>query len=662
MLKTMINALLLAVMGSGVVMAANDDLPRQTLYYGGDILTMEGDEPRYVEAVMVKDGRIIYAGKKADAVNNYAGETVEVDLQGKTMMPSFFDPHGHLLLTTLLVAYADLNPPPIGGIDSIGKLKQALIDYKTSHHLGPDDWIVGMNYDDTGMKEQRHPTRRDLDEVSKTNPIYIMHSSSHFGVANSRALEIAGITDETPDPSGGKFLRDDKGRLTGVMSEGAAMKQVMLKVTTPEPEVALATMKKTLLQEYAAQGITTVQECGGAVEGFIGLMQLAAKKKMLPLDVIAYPNAEEIGLLRKYPPSEQYDNHFRIAGMKLVLDGSIQGYTAYLSKPYFKIPKAFEPEPAQCQIGDKAALLVDENLSAHEEAPLPKSSGGYRGKPNFDQQGLEKLVNEAFANKWHLMVHCNGDAAADMTLEAVEKALKKYPNPDHRTTIVHAQTMREDQLDKTRQLNMALTLFPSHVYYWGDRHAKLFLGPERTKRMDPMQSVIERGIPYTIHTDTPVTPTNLLDAVQFAVNRKSIGGKVYGADQAMTPYEALKAITINAAWQHREEKAKGSIVPGKVADLVILSANPLKVDKSKIREIKVIETIKDGRTIYSAAARPGSDKDAHGCLSSAGYRWCEKTGRCERPWELAEREKFENSPETFDRFCNNSPTQERESK
>ncbi len=634
-------------------LTAKSDLPKQTLYYGGDILTMEGDTPQYVEAVMVKEGKIIYAGKRADAVNNYAGETVKVDLKGKTMMPSFFDPHGHLLLTTLLVAYADLNPPPIGKIDTIAKLKQALTDYKTSHHLGPNDWIIGMNYDDTGMKEQRHPTRWDLDEVSKTNPIYIMHSSSHFGVANSKALEIAGITDKTPDPSGGKFLRDEKGRLTGVMSEGAAFKQVMLKITPPKPEAALAAVKKTLLEQFAAQGITTAQECGGALEGFIKLMQLAAKKKMLPIDVIAYPNAEEIGLMHKYPPSKQYDNRFRVAGMKLVLDGSIQGYTAYLSKPYFKVPKEFEPEPAQCQIGDKAALLVDENLSAHKEASLPKPSEGYRGKPNFDQKGLEKLVNEAFKNKWHLMVHCNGDAAADMTLKAVEKALKKYPNPDHRTTIIHAQTMREDQLDKTKQLHMALSLFPSHIYYWGDRHATLFLGPERTNRMDPMRSVIKRGIPYTIHTDTPVTPTNLLDAVHFAVNRKSIGGKVYGADQAMTPYEGLKAITINAAWQHGEENDKGTLIKGKQADMVILSANPLKVDKSKIREIKVLETINDGKTIYRATAKPGSDKDAHGCIGSAGYKWCAKTNQCERPWELAKKEKFEKSAEAFNSFCSN---------
>jgi len=263
MFKMILKTALLSVIGSQVAMAAKSDLPKQTLYYGGDILTMEGDTPHYVEAVMVKEGKIIYTGKKADAVNNYAGEMVKVDLKGKTMMPAFFDPHGHLLLTTLLVAYADLNPPPIGKIDTIAKLKQALIDYKTSHNLGPNDWIIGMNYDDTGMKEQRHPTRWDLDEVSKTNPIYIMHSSSHFGVANSKALEIAGITDKTPDPSGGKFLRDDKGRLTGVMSEGAAMKQVMLKITPPKPEVALKMIHKTLLERFAAQGITTAQECGG---------------------------------------------------------------------------------------------------------------------------------------------------------------------------------------------------------------------------------------------------------------------------------------------------------------------------------------------------------------------------------------------------------------
>lgn len=476
MIKQMARGVLLSALGTLAALAEPAQLPPQTLYFGGDILTMKGEKPIYVEALMVRDGKIIYAGKKAEAVNNYAGETIKVDLKGKTMMPSFFDPHGHLLLTTLLVAYADLNPPPIGKVDSIAKLQQALRAYKESHHLGPNDWIIGMNYDDTGMKEQRHPTRWDLDEVSKTNPIYIMHSSSHFGVANSKALEIAGIDDNTPDPKGGKFVRDDKGRVTGVMSEGAAFKQVLLKITPPKTDAALASIEKTLNEQFAAKGITTAQECGGAVGGFIKLMREAAKRNMLPIDVLAYVGADETELLKQYPPSKNYDNHFRIAGLKIVLDGSIQGYTAYLSKPYYKVPKELEPAPALCDTGDKAAIFLDEKIIEEHEASQAKTSEGYRGNPNYDQKKLDALVAQAFENGWHLMVHCNGDAASDMTLEAVKKGLKAHPVKDHRTTIVHAQTMREEQLDEVKKLDMALTLFPSHIYYWGDRHNTLFLG------------------------------------------------------------------------------------------------------------------------------------------------------------------------------------------
>jgi predicted amidohydrolase YtcJ len=569
----------------------------ETLYYGGDILTMKGDKPQYVEAVVEKEGKIAFVGSKKEAEHTFK-EAEKVDLHGNVLMPSFFDPHGHLLLTTLLVSYADLNAPPIGRIDSMEKLKKALQEYKTSHHLGPNDWIIGMNYDDTGMKEQRHPTRKDLDEVSKTNPIYIMHSSSHFGVANSKALELAGITDAVKDPKGGKFYRDDKGHLTGVMEEGPAFTQVMMKITPVAPEVAMNAIRKTLMSKYAAEGMTTVQECGGALPDFVKLLQAMAKQQMLPVDVIAYPNPDNTTLLADYNRSSHYHDRFRMGGLKVIMDGSIQGYTAYLSKPYFIVPKELEPASSACDATHKAPLLLgDANANPIHHAPSASlTSKGFISRPSYKQEELEKIVDHALKEGWHLMVHCNGDGAIDMLLAAMKKTT--LPK-DHRTTIVHAQTIREDQLEKVKKFGMDLTLFPSHIYYWGDRHATRFLGPKRAARMNPMRSVIDRGIPYTIHNDTPVTPTSILDMVAFAVNRTTLGGKVLGRDQRMTPYEALKAVTINAAWQHKEEKEKGTLEVGKQADFVILSANPIKVKHNKLRQIKVMKTINDGEVIYT---------------------------------------------------------------
>jgi len=567
-----------------------------TLYFGGDIVTMQGEKPQYAEAVAEENGRIVFAGQKAEAMKRFP-DAKKVDLQGKTMLPAFFDPHGHLLLTTLLVAYADLNAPPIGDVDSIAKLQEKLKAFIKEHHLKPGEWVIGMNYDDTGMKEQRHPTREDLDAISTEHPIYIMHSSSHFGVANSLALKMAGIDDSVKDPKGGKFYRDDKGHLTGVMEEGPAYAQVMMKITPVAPEVAMGAIEKTLMTQYAAQGMTTVQECGGALPDFMKLLYAMGKAGRLKVDVLAYADPDNAALLKGVTHKGAYRDHVRIGGLKVIMDGSIQGYTAYLSKPYFVVPKKLEPKGSACNAEYKAPLLLGEsNNSHHSHHPDTKiAAKGFVSRPSYKQEELDALVSDALKKGWHLMVHCNGDGAIDMLLESMKKA---KPQGEHRSTIVHAQTIREDQLDEVKRLGMALTMFPSHIYYWGDRHAKLFLGPKRTAHMNPMRSIIDRKIPYTIHHDSPVTPTSILDMVHFAVNRTSLKGTVYGADQAMSVYEALKAVTINAAYQHFEEKAKGTIEAGKEADFVILSQNPLKTDKKKLRDIQVLETINDGEVIY----------------------------------------------------------------
>ncbi len=566
------------------------------LYSGGDIVTMQGKKPHYVESVVEEDGKILFVGKESDALKRFPHARM-VDLNGSTMLPAFFDPHGHLLLTTLLVAYADLNAPPIGTVDSIAKLQQTLKTYISDHHLKPGEWVIGMNYDDTGMKEQRHPTKADLDAISTEHPIYIMHSSSHFGVANSLALKIAGIDESVKDPKGGKFYRDEKGHLTGVMEEGPAFTQVMMKITPVAPEVAMGAIEKTLMTQYAAKGMTTAQECGGALPDFVKLLQAMAKEGRLKLDVIAYPNPDNAVLLADYNRTKHYKDHFRMGGLKVIMDGSIQGYTAYLSKPYFVVPKELEPEGSACNAEFKAPLLLGErNRAVHAHHPDAKiTSKGFVSRPSYKQNELDAIVTDALKKGWHLMVHCNGDGAIDMLLKSMEKA---KPQGDHRTTIVHAQTIREDQLDEVKKLGMTLTMFPSHLYYWGDRHATRFLGPKRTAHMNPMRSIIDREIPYTIHHDSPVTPTNILDMISFAVNRTSIKGTVYGEDQAMTVYEALKAVTINAAYQHFEENEKGTIEVGKQADFVILSHNPLKTDKKRLRDIEVLRTINDSEVIY----------------------------------------------------------------
>jgi len=570
-----------------------------TLYSGGDIVTMVGKKPHYVEAVVEQNGRIVYVGTLKEATARYK-DARKVDLHGRTMLPAFFDPHGHLLLTTLLESYVDLNAPPIGDVDSIAKLQAKLKAYINTHRLKPGEWVIGMNYDDTGMKEQRHPTKADLDAVSTEHPIYIMHSSSHFGVANSLALKRAGIDDSVKDPKGGKFYRDAKGHLTGVMEEGPAFTQVMMHITPVAPQKAMEAVAQTLRNRYAAQGMTTAQECGGALPGFVALMRAMAKEGKLFIDVLAYPNWDNRAVLHDANLSKGYQGGFRIGGVKIIMDGSIQGYTAYLSSPYFKVPSKLDAAGSACDATYKAALLVKSKKPTSHHKPEAKCNAkGFVSRPSYTQEELDRMMATSLAKGWHTMVHCNGDAAIDMVLKALKKA---SPKGDHRTCIVHAQTIRNDQLDTVKKLGMALTLFPSHIYYWGDRHASKFLGPKRTERLDPMRDVIDREIAYTIHHDSPVTPTNVLEMIHFAVNRTSLSGKVYGKDQAMTVYEALQAVTINAAFQHFEEKQKGTLEVGKQADFVILSHNPLKTHKTKLRDIQVLETINDGQSVYKKRA------------------------------------------------------------
>ncbi len=586
--KIVYGLLLYAVlcMGAGV-------FAQTTLYTGGDILTMQGKTPYYVEALAEKNGTIALTGKLGEVRKHYPDAKV-VDLNGSTLMPGFFDPHGHLFLTTLSVAYLDLSAPPIGKVDSIAKLQEVLKNYIETRHPKPGEWIIGMNYDDTLLKEKRHPTRKDLDAVSTENPIFLLHISSHLAAVNSKAIAQAGLSDASQDPKGGRFRRDAEGHLSGVVEEGAGMMPFMRKIPQPSAEVAKKYLQRTLKEKFVKEGITTVQEAGTLTPPLWKLLQSMADARELPMDVICYPSADFVEMLRQYKKDKSYHNRLRMGGLKIILDGSIQGYTAYLSKPYFSLPKAFKSEPSRCKAGVASDLFLDANGTHIQKHQKP----GYVGEPNYTQKELDALVAKALQHRWHLLVHCNGDAATEMYLKAMKKGLAVSPQKDHRSTIIHAQVISEAQLDRVRALGVYLSMFPGHIYYWGDRHAKLFLGPRRAQRLDPLQSVLKRGINLTIHADAPVTPTRILDVVQFAVDRTTTGGEVLGETQQIGVYEALKAVTINAARQHFEEKQKGTLEAGKVADMVILSQNPLKTEKKHIRDIRVLETIKAGKTIY----------------------------------------------------------------
>jgi predicted amidohydrolase YtcJ len=538
------------------------------IYINATVITVNDNQPT-AEAVAVKDGKILAVGDRR-TVEALKGNTTQIfDLQGKTLVPGFIDPHGHIFQQGVAASVADLLPPPDGNVDSIAKLLEKLRDWGQTPAASQVGWIIGNGYDDAQLKELRHPTRADLDAVSTRLPICAIHQSGHIGVLNSRALELLEITATTQNPSGGVIRRlAGSNEPDGVLEENAFYLALsgLVKTARTGPETALNFAKKGA-EVYARYGFTTAQE-GRAIKGVYEALKAAAAAGVLPIDVAVYvdymvhPDAHTWGV------SRTYTNRLRLAGAKLTFDGSPQGRTAWLSQPYFKPPEG--------------------------------QSADYKGYGVYTDEQATQLVSSAYENNMQLIGHANGDAAIDQYLMVVKQAAETHGNDDRRTVLIHGQTVREDQLDSLKELEIFPALFPAHVFYWGDWHREVTLGPERAARISPTRSALNRGMKVTIHTDAPVVLPHATRTIWSAVNRHTRSGFVLGEDQGLTPLEALKAQTIWSAYQHFEEDQKGSIEVGKLADFAILSANPLTVDPMTIQDIEVLETIKEGTTIYKA--------------------------------------------------------------
>lgn len=541
-----------------------------TLYYGGDIITMEGGSAQYAEAVVVKEGKIVFVGAKDEAMETAGAGHQMVDLKGQTMLPGFIDAHGHLWMSGIQAVAANLLPAPDGTGNDIATLIANTNEWKAKNAdvIDKTGWIVGFGYDEAQLKENRHPTAADLDKVSKDTPVLFLHQSGHLAAVNSKGLEMSGISAATPDPKGGVIQRI-KGtqKPSGVLEETAvfaAAASLLSKVDDKGNEALIVAGQRA----YSRFGFTTAQE-GRATSVVCEAYKRMSDAGSLIMDVYAYPDIQ-MGLeyMKTNGVQAVYKNHFRVAGVKLSLDGSPSGKTAWLTKPY-KVP----PQG------------------------MPKSYKGYPAVP--DPNALNSLVAEAFKNNWQIITHCNGDAAADAYIKAVRLAADQYGNNGRRTVMIHAQTVREDQLDSMKVLGIIPSFFSMHTYYWGDWHRDETLGKERAYRISPTVSTLNRDMIFTQHHDAPVAFPDALRVLHSTVNRVSRSGDVIGPDQRVSPYIALKSITDWAAYQAFEEKEKGTLAVGKLADFVILDKNPLKIDPMTITDISINATIKEGKTIYS---------------------------------------------------------------
>lgn len=541
-----------------------------TVYHNGDILTMAGDSPEYVEALVAQNGEIVFVGDKEEAMKSYPKAETR-DLNGKTLMPGFIDGHAHFANFSIQSIGAQILPPPDAGAKDIHTLIQILKDWNTPENRSLTGWIFGIGFDDSVLDEKRFPTKHDLDQVSEEFPVLIIHISGHFAVVNSKGLEELGIDASTKNPEGGIIRRENGTEPNGVLEELAAI-PYMLKILNPSSEQAADIFFEGGQNMALSYGYTTAQE-GRAMQNHESLVE-AAENNKLKLDVVSYM---DYLFVDKYMASEwnskTYKNHYRIGGMKLTLDGSPQGRTAWRTEPYL-IP--------------------------------PDGAGkGYLGYPAIPNDSVVSAIYEkGLKNNWQTLTHANGDAAIDQMIRTLGPLTKKYGNEDRRNVLIHGQYVREDQLDSLKQFDIIASLFPLHTFYWGDWH-KQIIGDSLGNKISPTRTALNKGLKLTIHTDAPVALPNLMRMVGISVERKSRSGQVIGPQERLTPYEAMQGITIWSAYQHFEEKSKGTLEVGKLADLVILDKNPVKVDPADIKNIQVMETVKEGETVFER--KPSED-------------------------------------------------------
>jgi predicted amidohydrolase YtcJ len=572
-----------------------DRRPADAIWSGGPIVTVNDAQPT-AEAVAVRGGRIVGVGARADIERRFAGPaTVRHDLKGRALLPGFIDAHGHVTGVGFQAVVANALPPPDGGNDSVEALQRTLREWMAANPWHREYGLVmGFGYDDSQLREQRAPTREELDAVSSELPVLVIHQSGHLGAYNSAALRKAGIDAATPDPAGGVIRRKPDSREPDGTLEETAHIGALMKLMPALGEAQQFALLKAGQALYLRFGHTTAQD-GRTSPSDLKMLPRAAARGVLQLDVVAYPDLLMAGddpALKGPLHARTYRNGFRIGGVKLNLDGSPQGRTAWLSRPYFK--------------------------------PPPGQPASYAGYPTLKDEEAAAQVARAFRNGWQVLVHTNGDAAIDQFLNAVEAAGARLPAADRRPVMIHGQTLRADQVDRVKALGIFPSLFPMHTFYWGDWHRDTVLGPERAADISPTGWLVQRGMRFSSHHDAPVALPDSIRVLSATVNRTTRSGKVLGPEHRVEPIVAIRAMTLWAAYQHFEESTKGSIEVGKLADFAILSEDPLSVPRERLGELKVMQTVKRGRTVWRLDPLQRADGCAHSPDCAQGLAMLER--------------------------------------
>ncbi len=542
--------------------AANVTVP--TVYFNGDILTMEGDAPKYVEAIVVKDNKITYTGDMREALSQAGSNAALQDLKGHTLLPGFIDTWGHFALIAqdtlgVNLAYFSRNPP---------QTRAQLINRLRSEAKVFNGWVIGTGYAEA-MLSDGGLTIADLDAAFPKQAVLLENISTLTGMVNSAGLKKLGITKATKAVSGFIPVDPKTGQLTGELIGMPYLEAVAKAVGKYSQDLTFETYRKAE-KIYVSNGFTTAQSYEASIADMRN-MRLAIDRKIVAIDLIALPTFDIVDQMLASNPNTQFgvyshgDRGFKVAGIQVPTDGAPQLRLAYFTKPYL------------------------------DTTGFPKD---WRGFAYYPQALFDKYTKLAYEKNIQYFGYSNGDAGIDMTLAALSKTIAETGiTEDRRTVIAHSFFARDDQLDDYKKKNVMAVMMPNDTWLYGDVYNRV-LGAERAANLSPANSANVKGITLSLHNDTPSSGPNVLFSVWSAVNRKTFSGAVLGPEQRITPYLALQGFTRNAAYQYKEELSKGSLAPGKLADLVVLDQNPLKVAPDDIKNIQVLKTIKGGVEVY----------------------------------------------------------------
>ncbi len=535
------------------------------IFIGDHIITVDATSVD-VTAVAVAGQDIIATGSAEEILKLKKKSTRVIELGDNALVPGFIDAHGHMTIVAKLTEMIDLASPPVGRVENINDIVALVKSKIDKQQLAPGTWVLGFGYDDSLLEEKRHPNRDDLDRASLDHPVMLTHVSGHLATVNSAALQQQNIDQNTSNPPGGVVRRRPGSREPNGVMEETAMGLFSRNLLAPIDDEKFEHLVRQTIKRYVSYGITTIQD-GGANMSDIERLRVSAKRESYAADVVVFPwsNFFDDDQLAAIEAESSYTNGLRLGGVKFGLDGSPQGRTAFLSQPYNEGPPGAAPD--------------------------------YRAYPTYPAEKFNPKIAQLIERRIPTLVHANGDAAIDMLINGVAAALDNREPPDHRTVIIHAQLMRKDQLESTKRLGLVPSYYSAHPFFWGDWHRRSF-GEKRAAFISPAAETARMQIPFTIHNDAPIVPPDMMRLMWIAVNRKTRSDYVLGPDQRLTPMQALHAITLGAAYQYFEEDKKGSIAPGKQADLVILERNPLLANPDTLKDISIVETFARGQSVF----------------------------------------------------------------